>query len=608
MKKMKTEKGFWTALLLVLSVSLVFANGTKEPAASSGSVAKPEKAAVVTELPRNQTLYFNGQQWGAVVDQNPLSTNSNCWYQAQNTLSRELVWETLYMYNPLDGKLYPLLADGDYKVDGKTYTVKIKKAAHWSDGTPLTANDVEYTFAVHKKYQTPMGIDAWLYLDSVKAVDDYTIRFTAKASNYNPLKILDMFERFYIIPEHAYKLVEQHNNEDPTAVKTDKWPECIGSGPYKPYLENAQKSVLIRDDNYWGKDSSMWGRLPAPKYIAHNIFSDNNAGAVAFQSGEVDVAQQFMSEVWKMWEAGAPVSTYLDQPPYYLDISLPTAWFNTARPGLDQAAVRKAIAISVDYDQIKTTAMSNYTPSMRDVPPCLMNPTAPERALIDESQLKPYQWVGKQYDDAKKMLDDAGIVDTDGDGYREYNGKKLSFKVECPTGWTDWEASLQIVAQAGQAIGLDITTYFPQFSVMWEDIQTGNYDIIMWTNDGTGISNPWWRCYQSMYSNHGQYRTAERVPSDWSRYSNEEADKILEQIPTTTDKTDLKKLYTRLNVIYLRDVPGFALMYRPQLFHTVNESVWTNFPAADDGTNIPPLDCTDGYGVASLYHISLINK
>ena len=47
-------------------------------------------------------------------------------------------------------------------------------------------------------------------------------------------------------------------------------------------------------------------------------------------------------------------------------------------------------------------------------------------------------------------------------------------------------------------------------------------------------------------------------------------------------------------------------MYRPQFFHFVNESVWTNFPYQDDGTNIPPTDCTDGYGIAALYNLQLV--
>ena len=53
-------------------------------------------------------------------------------------------------------------------------------------------------------------------------------------------------------------------------------------------------------------------------------------------------------------------------------------------------------------------------------------------------------------------------------------------------------------------------------------------------------------------------------------------------------------------------MPSFSLMYRPEVFHAVNESVWTGYPEAGDGNNIPPMDCTDGYGIAALYNLELV--
>ncbi|NLP33856.1 MAG: ABC transporter substrate-binding protein, partial [Clostridiales bacterium] len=67
-----------------------------------------------------------------------------------------------------------------------------------------------------------------------------------------------------------------------------------------------------------------------------------------------------------------------------------------------------------------------------------------------------------------------------------------------------------------------------------------------------------------------------------------------------------KEYYTEAVKIYLTDIPSFSLMYRPDKFHAVNESVWTGFPEQGDGLNIPPADCTDGYGIAALYHITPI--
>ncbi len=84
--------------------------------ATPAPTAVPAKPAVdANTLPRNETLYFNGQQWGAVVGWNPYSnSNNNAMAIAQQDNARVIMFETPYLYNMLDGKQYPLLADGDY--------------------------------------------------------------------------------------------------------------------------------------------------------------------------------------------------------------------------------------------------------------------------------------------------------------------------------------------------------------------------------------------------------------------------------------------------------------------------------------------------------------
>ena len=87
----------------------------------------------------------------------------------------------------------------------------------------------------------------------------------------------------------------------------------VFSGPYGPYYADDQKVVLIRNDNYWGKDSSMWGKLPAPKYLAHTIYADNPAGEVAFKAGEVDVCQRSYPISRIVAEGRLLISTYIDE-------------------------------------------------------------------------------------------------------------------------------------------------------------------------------------------------------------------------------------------------------------------------------------------------------
>src|SRR5690606_34219827 len=125
------------------------------------AAAPADAASVAASLPRKETLYFNGQQWGALKGWNPYSSdNNNALGIAQGDNARVVFFETPYVYNMLDGQQYPLLADGDYtwNEDRTELTFKIKPAAHWSDGTPVTAEDVAYTWEANLKYETTVGV------------------------------------------------------------------------------------------------------------------------------------------------------------------------------------------------------------------------------------------------------------------------------------------------------------------------------------------------------------------------------------------------------------------------------------------------------------------
>jgi len=101
--------------------------------------------------------------------------------------------------------------------------------------------------------------------------------------------------------------------------------------------------------------------------------------------------------------------------------------------------------------------------------------------------------------------------------------------------------------------------------------------------------------------------TSNNWNGNWGGYVNPRVDELLALIPGETDHDKLVESYTELTKIYLTDVPSFTLMYRPDWFHTVNETVWTNFPNAEDGLNIPPTVLVKGYGIAGLYNLELVN-
>lgn len=566
-------------------------------------------------LPRDETLYFSGQQWGSVNSWNVIGTNqNNAMALSTGAGYRTIMFETLYMWNILDGSMTGLLANDDYawNEDMTQLTLTIKDAAKWSDGTDVTAADIKRTFDIGVEIGNGTGTTYGAYIDSIEA-DGKKVTINCALNEdgtpVNPLLVLDFLILTPIGQEAWINTVVERNNGDAVAILADRAEDVVWSGPYTRYYDDDQKVVFIRDDNYWGQDESMWGKLPVPKYIAHAMYADNAAGEVALKAGEVDVCQQFISNVQDLWlEDDLPISTFYEEAPYGVCLTMPTAWFNMNIPVIaENTALRKAIAMAVDYDSIIASAMTNQSPSFADVPRSVMNPTAGEQALYNQEEVADLQWVGNDVEGAKALLDEAGIVDTDGDGWREYNGEKISLNACCPNGWSDWQAAMEIVAAAGEKIGVEITTLFPEYSiyqtVFTEPNQT-EYAIFMWSPEASSPSNPWKRVNQFMGSDY--VGVSNNWSGNWGQYVNEEADALIKQIPTTTDTEALKEIYTELTRIYLTDVPSFSLMYRPSVFHAVNESVWTNFPTGDDGRNIPPAVCTDGYGIAALYELELV--
>jgi peptide/nickel transport system substrate-binding protein len=573
-----------------------------------------------TALPRSETMYFNGHQWGPVVSWNPYNANANnAMAIAEGDSAYIVMFETPYAYNMLDGQQVPLLSDGPYtwNDDRTEITFKLKDAAMWSDGTPVTAEDVAYTWATHAKYNTNAFGANGPYIDTIEAVDDKTVLVKAKlddeGNTVNPLIVQSYLSGNYVMQKAWTQTLEERVGEDPTAFLEDTAEDVVYSGPYHKFFADDQKVVYVRDDNYWGQDESMWGQLPVPKYLAHTIFKDNAAGSVALAKGEVDVSQQFNSNIQLLWENyGLPISTYLPEAPYGIGASLPTAFYNMNSPGLDQVAVRKAIAIAVDYPTIIANAMTDQSATFEQVPRSLMNPTPGEQALYDHDAVADLQWAGNDIEGAKALLDDAGIVDSDGDGWREYNGEKLSYVATCPNGWSDWQAAIEVVAAAGKEIGIDITTNFPEWSVYQTVVTKSDeplpegYDIFMMWSAGAGPTMPWGRIRNLLSSEFVGLPV--NWSGNWNQYSNPEMDALIQAVPGETDPDTLKDMYTELVRLYLTEIPSFTLMYRPQNFHAVNETVWTNFPFEGDGTDppVPPMNCSAGWGIACLYNVELV--
>ena len=202
--------------------------GTQTPDTPDTPPAEPEAPAEPTtpggDLPRNETLYFGGQQWGEVNSWNPVGANQNNAMAIASSAagSRTVMFETLYMYNFLTGEMVPLLADGDYSWNAEKteLTVKINPAAKWSDGAAVTANDVKRTFDVGLEIGNPSTFHP--YISEIAVTSDTELVIKANLDNLNPFMLEDFLSGQYIAQAAWIDTCLARNNNDAQGFLKDR--------------------------------------------------------------------------------------------------------------------------------------------------------------------------------------------------------------------------------------------------------------------------------------------------------------------------------------------------------------------------------------------------
>ena len=519
-------------------------------------------------------LFIAGFQWSPPTNFNTFA-GSPAWPAAANVA--QYVYETLLRFDIVTGELLPGLA-ASYEVTGsESISLTLQDGVTWHDGSDFTVDDVLYTFELGK-IDPGLGVAAfWTEVDEMTA-EGSTINIAVTQERKNVGAVLNSIATQFIVPKAVFEKVAEETGNKIAGWETT---EAMGTGPFTLDLADQTQIILTRYEDYWGKD--FYGGLPAMSTIIHPIFKSNEDGNLKFQNGELDVMQQFVPQIWKMWESGKPVGTYLRDKPYYSPGSMPMLLINTTLPGLDDPAVRRALAHAVDYASIAETAMSGYS---SQVLASLIIPDGAEDQWLDRGKAESDGWI---YDaeKAESLLEEAGYAKGE-DGIYAKDGQKLGpWKLITPQGWTDWNAALEIMATNLQAIGVDAVTNFPQQAQTQSAIQNGDFDMACWYVAGTGPSTPWQR-FSDVMSNVEMAPLGQTAYRNYGRWENGEVNDLLEAAAAASDDDAKKEALTALDDLYRAEVPAFPLMYRPDEFFEFNATNWSNWPA-EDNDYAPPM-------------------
>jgi peptide/nickel transport system substrate-binding protein len=510
------------------------------------------------QLPRAQTLYMSGTQWSPYNDLNPAKN----WDYATGVVG--LAYETPFRYDPQKDQFIPWLATAGTWTSKTTYVMTIRQGVKWSDGTPMTAQDVKYSFDILKiatHPQHPLWQDTGL-----KSVTAAGNRVIFKFAGRPAVQEFD-FYRFNVpvVPQHIFKgydstEIATGNMSDPTKL--------VGTGPYV-YKDGASASsqtfVWQKNPNWWA--IKALGLKVAPTYIV-DIHNASNAAALSnFLAGNIDLFNNFAPKS----AITSPSQTYFSSAPYHLGANTTWLFPNTAKAPLSDKQFRLALASSINMAQIIDKA---YQGMVNKANPTGLLPIW--NKWIDPKVVAKY---GFSYNvaKAKALLAAAGYKDVNGDGFVENkDGSPLNLSLVVPNGWSDWMTAIQVIAQSASEVGIKITPGYPDYATMVDDRGHGRFDLLL-GNDRQWSNTPW-TYYQYVYQlpilDNQTTTNYERYPglAEWKLTN------ALDKVPSSNVKA-YQSVMTKLETSFLQNLPAIPLWYNG-MWSMVSNRYWTNWPSA----------------------------
>lgn len=454
----------------------------------------------------------------------------------------ELVYDSMYDLQ-LDGSFTLSLAESaTVSDDGLTWTFKIRDGVKFHDGTPLTAEDVVFSYELYRAHEDYPYMNAYtIYFDIIQATENNEVVLTLTEAIPN---IESQLVFLYVLPKHIWE------KEDPIEFENTA---MIGSGPFKmvEYKQNEFVHLAAVKDHF----------LTPPKIdeVIFQTFENQDALVQAIKTGQVDMITEMPNTAVEALKAEANVEVVVGAPfsPTVTDIifnqcapeNCPTdaGGVCSGHPALQDRNVRLALSHATDKQKIIDVVLLGYgTPGLTLIPDGL--------GIWFNSELKDYEY---DVDKANQILDEAGYKDADGDGIRDMpdGSRPLIFRLNWPSDSIDAPRTAELLSEMWSKVGvkLELQAVDPD-ALTAQCCPAFDFDIMIW---GWG-SDPDPNLLLGVM-------TTEQIPTGSSEtgYSNPEYDELYRQQATELDKEKRKEIVWKMQEIAHRDVV-YIIPFYPQ--------------------------------------------
>ena len=489
-------------------------------------------------------------------------------------------------------------SDGDYKIDdsglakltfdqaNKKVTIKIPEGVTWTDGQPLTIEDVIYPYYVvgHKDYtgirygsdfKNVVGMEEYHEgksdtISGLKKVDDYTLEISYKEFSASMLQAGGGVSS-YVEPKHILEKTAIKDLEDSEQVRTNP----VGFGPFKVKSITPGESVVFeRNDNYYkGK----------PKLAGLQVDVVNASTAVSeMKAGNYDYAS-LPEDAYNTYKDASNFKTLGRLTNVYSYIGFHVGTWNKEKEQVQpddsktvsNKALRQAMAYAIDNDAIGQRFYEGLRVRANSPIPSMF-------ASYNDGSIEGYTY---QPEKAKQILADAGFVDKDGDGFVEDpNGKSFKLTFASMSGSDVAEPIAQYYVDAWKQIGVNVELYegrLLEFNTFYDLLdKDADIDVFQAAMGVGGDPNP-----STQFGRDNQFNSM--------RWATEENDKLLAAINSDAAVEDAarKKAYDDWQKYVIDEAPVIPTLYRHSLV-SINNRVKNYDITLGSGTEWQDVELT----------------
>jgi peptide/nickel transport system substrate-binding protein len=552
--------------VLTLGVASACSSSSSTPAASgSGSSSAAAAGAAgsggTLSFPRNETLYTSGTAYGPPVNWNPLDTG------AFATGTQGLIYEPLYLYDPVKNAYNPWLATGAEASgwQGNKYVINVRSGVKWSDGQALTGADVAYSINLARTNAAdPYSANVATVANATASGNTVTVTFKG-TPGYT--EFTDYLWKAPVLPQHIWSKIAA------SQIATNANAHPVGTGPMTLDTANTQEVAYQTKSDWWA--SSALGYTFKFKYLVDIVNGSNSQELGQLNSGNIDWSNNYLPGINMLASAqggngGYTLKFYYPKTPYMLSGN--TVWLepNTTKAPMNNVNFRKALAAALNPSAI---AQAVYGGIAAPSTPTGLLPTLNSAGYVNSSVVSQNATTYNP-SQAKTLLAKSG-----------YNGQTLT--LEAPQGWSDWNTAQQVIQQELAAVGIKIQVTEPSSNQRTADITNGNYDLAL--DNNAGLDSSPWSYFQRVYQL--PIQKEQSAQENWERFSSPTDWNLVQQAASTppSNTTQLNQIYSTLEKDFLQQQPEIPLWYNGIWFQG-NTQYWQGFPSSSGSDqNIPAM-------------------